>query len=190
MSETATNAATIGDNYSEKENIDPNLAPIALQNLSPQKQKSMSPQKPLATTLLNSIPSQFTNSLPTDPAFADFVSLHAKLKDHFESDSKQIPKYNWDLLSLVFEHIYKLYNDEVAALLKQLDALDIKRSIWHESAFRIDTERATRRFKKIESWISNEDLYLTKTKKDLSSSVQIIRNTLQKLNNSDSTSTP
>lgn len=189
MSETATNAATLGDDLSEI-NKSPSLVQPALSNvkLSPHvANQPANSSKPLASTLIQSIPSEFTSSLPEDSAFADFVALHAKLRDHFDSNMKQIPKYDWDLLSLVFEHIYKLYNDEVAALLKQLDALDIKRSIWHESAFRIDTERATRRFKKIESWISNEDLYLTKTKKDLSSSVQIIRNTLEKLNNSDST---
>lgn len=187
MSETATNAATLGDNVSVQ---DPLFSPNKTHVLPVGTTEStfLAEHAPsLASKLLAAFPDDFESQFAQDPALKEFVSMHEQLNTNFDSNTKQIPKYDWETLSVVFEHIYKAYNDEVTEILKQLDALDIKRSIWQESAFRIDTERATKKFKKIESWISNEDLYLNKTKKDLSSSVQIIRNTLEKLNNSEQT---
>lgn len=124
--------------------------------------------------------------LLNDPHFATFINHHKQLNQFFKdaSPASELPAYDWDALSSVFEYIYKLYNDEINQILADFDKLDIKRSIWQESAFRLDAERASHKFKNLESWISNQNSYLNVQKSDLSSSVQIIKNTLNKLNNS------
>jgi hypothetical protein len=141
--------------------------------------------------LLNTLPENFNDNLKNDPNFNKFLQFHQIVNNFFKESSSnsnnwnsdEIPKYDWETLSTTFEYIYKLYNDEINQILSEFDKLDIKRSIWQESAFRMDAERASIKFKNLESWISNQDLYLNISRKDLSSSVQIIKNTLNKLNN-------
>ncbi|KAG0674417.1 hypothetical protein C6P40_000409 [Pichia californica] len=150
----------------------------------------------LISQLINQLPKDFNKEIENDPNFSDFIKFHKiinKFSPVIESTStstensksilEKIPKYNWDLLSFSFEYIYKIYNDEINEILIEFDKLDIKRSIWQESAFRLDGERASRKFRLIESWINDSDLYLNLMRNDLTTSVQIIRNTLNKLNN-------
>lgn len=149
----------------------------------------------LVAELLARVPADCDAELAQDPNLAAFVEFHKLVKDFQPAESlgkeaarvflRPIPKYNWDTLSLAFEHVYKLYTAEINDILADFDRLDIKRSIWQESAFRMDGERASRRFRAIETWISDSDLYVNVMRKDLSSSVQIIKHTLDKLNNPD-----
>ena len=147
----------------------------------------------LVAELLARLPADSDAELQSDPNFASFIEFHNLVKDFQPVESshreparvflRPIPKYNWETLSSAFEYVYKLYTTEINDILADFDRLDIKRSIWQESAFRMDGERASRRFRAIETWISDSDLYLNVMRKDLSSSVQIIKNTLDKLNN-------
>lgn len=149
--------------------------------------KSTAPERAtLLAELLASLPSNYDVELQHDPNFSEFVRFHNLVKGFEPVEGFRngpVPKYNWDVLSCAFEHVYKLYTNEINDILADFDKLDIKRSIWQESAFRMDGERASRRFRSIESWISDSDRYLNVMRKDLSSSVQIIRHTLDKLNN-------
>ena len=142
--------------------------------------------------LLRSVPSvsDLAAQLQTDPAVAAFAAFHDSLKDNNEDGDKRdssldnaanFPKYNWDALSAAFEHIYTLYADEVAAVLADVDRLDIRRAIWHESAFRMDGERASRLFKNTEAWVASSEAHLLHQREGLAASVQTIRNTLADL---------
>ena len=144
--------------------------------------------------LLQSVPSvsDLAAQLQTDPAVAAFAAFHDSLKDKDNNEDKdkrdssldnaaELPKYNWDALSAAFEHIYTLYADEVAAVLADVDRLDIRRAIWHESAFRMDGERASRLFKNTEAWVASSEAHLLHQREGLAASVQTIRNTLADL---------
>ncbi len=142
--------------------------------------------------LLQSAPSasELAAQLQTDPAVAAFAAFHDSLKDNNEDGDKRdssldnaanFPKYNWDALSAAFEHVYTLYADEVAAVLADVDRLDIRRAIWHESAFRMDGERASRLFKNTEAWVASSEAHLIHQREGLAASVKTIRNTLADL---------
>jgi hypothetical protein len=144
--------------------------------------------------LLQSVPSasDLAAQLQTDPAVAAFAAFHDSLKDKGNNEDRdkrdssldnaaELPKYNWDALSAAFEHIYTLYADEVAAVLADVDRLDIRRAIWHESAFRMDGERASRLFKNTEAWVASSEAHLLHQREGLAASVQTIRNTLADL---------
>jgi hypothetical protein len=142
--------------------------------------------------LLQSAPSasDLAAQLQTDPAVAAFAAFHDSLKDNNEDRDKRdssldnaanFPKYNWDALSAAFEHVYTLYADEVAAVLADVDRLDIRRAIWHESAFRMDGERASRLFKNTEAWVASSEAHLIHQREGLAASVKTIRNTLADL---------
>lgn len=168
------------------------------QVLEPVREESATP---LISQLLNRLPGSFDSQMLEDPNFTEFLDFHNKVDILFHKDRTGVeggsvekpndllgalPKYNWEILSYAFEYVYKLYNDEINAILVEFDRLDVKRSIWQESAFRIDAERASKKLKHMERWISNEETHLDKTRTELSSSIQSIRNTLEKLNNPSS----
>jgi hypothetical protein len=144
--------------------------------------------------LLQSVPSasDLAAQLQTDPAVAAFAAFHDSLKDKGNNEDRDkrdssldnaanFPKYNWDALSAAFEHVYTLYADEVAAVLADVDRLDIRRAIWHESAFRMDGERASRLFKNTEAWVASSEAHLIHQREGLAASVKTIRNTLADL---------
>lgn len=183
-------AATFGDDI-DGSNINVEHQHIENQNIEFSSIEQSS--KLLISNLKNSLPLDYDVELQNDPNFADFIKFHNVIKNFNTSNDKietlqSIPKYDWEIMSFAFEYIYKLYTDEINDILLKFDNLDIKRSIWQESAFRMDGERASKRFKLIESWISDSDVYLNTMRKDLSSSVQIIKNTLDRLNTTNSIS--
>lgn len=195
MDDIGSTAATVDDNEGEHQT---DVETVTQNNLelsicSPHyNPPTIEPVLSIHTLLTGMLPDS-DNEIHNDPNFVDFIKFHNKVNSLFPTKTdplahpekpiplSDIPKYNWDILSYTFEYVYRLYREEISSILTEFDNLDIKRSIWQESAFRIDAERASKKFKKLETWISNQDSYLHASSKDLSTGVQNIRDTLAKL---------
>lgn len=177
-------AATVADNDVESNPVAPE--PTAANNST--INNNGNPTRNCSPPLLQQIPEispEFDNELADDPNLSQFIQFH---QSYNVSDTDQIPKYNWELLSQAFEYVHSLYIEEINQIMKNFDLLDIKRSIWSESAYRMDLLRSNKKFNKTESWINNQDTYLNIIKNDLSASVNSIKLTLEKLNNEKSSS--
>lgn len=129
----------------------------------------------LVSRLVEELP---LDSILAEPALQPLIAMHQQLKTQPMEEEPAL--YDWGILSKAFEYIYNAYLEEMQEINVGFEALDIKRSIWLESACRMDGCRAELRMQGVEKWISHSQVRLGQMKTDLDQSVDVIRSTLEK----------
>ncbi|GMG19682.1 unnamed protein product [Ambrosiozyma monospora] len=169
---------------------------LATQENERDQQQQQQQQIPESLQLFSKLVSQITPEQIESKAVSDFLKQQKESPFNGAGNGNadgncekvtildKIPSYDWEILSVTFESIFNEYTNEMKEVIQELENVDYRRNLWQESAHGKDAAKANQRFNKIEEWITNSEGYLESLRQDLLSSVNVIKSTMYKFDES------